>query len=68
MAGDILNPQSVNRYADVLNNPTTLTGPLGLETGVPSSCDDISYAVSHAASPSFPICEYFMLPCAIPGS
>jgi RHS repeat-associated protein len=31
LAGDITNPQSLNRYAYVLNNPTTLTGPLGLQ-------------------------------------
>jgi RHS repeat-associated protein len=29
-AGDITNPQSLNRYAYVLNNPTTLTDRLGL--------------------------------------
>jgi RHS repeat-associated protein len=28
--GDITNPQSLNRYAYVLNNPTTLTDPPGL--------------------------------------
>ena len=31
LAGDILNPQSLNRYAYALNNPTNLTDPLGLD-------------------------------------
>jgi RHS repeat-associated protein len=30
LAGDITNPQSLNRYAYVMNNPTTLIDPLGL--------------------------------------
>src|SRR5579859_7844807 len=33
LAGDVTNPQSLNRYAYVLNNPTNLVDPLGL-------CDD----------------------------
>jgi hypothetical protein len=31
LAGDITNPQSLNRYPYVLNNPATLTDPLGLQ-------------------------------------
>jgi RHS repeat-associated protein len=31
LAGDILNPQSLNRYAYVLNNPVNLIDPLGLD-------------------------------------
>ncbi|MGH9354082.1 MAG: hypothetical protein ACRD2G_18285, partial [Terriglobia bacterium] len=30
LGGDISNPQSLNRYAYALNNPTTLTDPTGL--------------------------------------
>jgi RHS repeat-associated protein len=31
LGGDVTNPQSLNRYAYVLNNPTTLVDPLGLQ-------------------------------------
>src|SRR3989442_7930829 len=31
LGGDISNPQSLNRYAYVLNNPTNFPDPLGLE-------------------------------------
>ncbi|HKI80020.1 MAG TPA: RHS repeat-associated core domain-containing protein, partial [Pseudodesulfovibrio sp.] len=34
--GDVTNPQSFNRYAYVLNNPATLTDPLGLDSGGPT--------------------------------
>jgi RHS repeat-associated protein len=30
LGGDVANPQSLNRYPYLLNNPTTLTDPLGL--------------------------------------
>ncbi len=36
LGGDITNPQSLNRYAYALNNPTTLTDPTGL-------CSDYDY-------------------------
>jgi RHS repeat-associated protein len=32
LAGDISNPQSLNRYTYALNNPTTLIDPLGLQS------------------------------------
>jgi hypothetical protein len=35
MGGDLTNPQSLNRYAYALNNPETLTDPLGTN---PSDC------------------------------
>jgi RHS repeat-associated protein len=35
LAGDVTNPQSLNRYAYVLNNPTTFADPVGLGLGPP---------------------------------
>ncbi|HEV2499937.1 MAG TPA: RHS repeat-associated core domain-containing protein [Terriglobia bacterium] len=40
LGGDITNPQSLNRYAYALNNPTTLTDPLGLQAGACSGYSD----------------------------
>jgi len=43
LAGDITNPQSLNRYAYVLNNPTTLNDPIGLYVYAPpgtGNCGD----------------------------
>jgi RHS repeat-associated protein len=38
LGGDITNPQSLNRYAYVLNNATSLTDPMGLDAGDPMNC------------------------------
>jgi RHS repeat-associated protein len=56
LGGDVTNPQSLNRYAYVLNNPTTLIDPTGLDTGM---CDDPAYAASHAECPSPPPATFF---------
>jgi RHS repeat-associated protein len=38
VGGDIMNPQSLNRYAYALNNPTTLNDPTGLDSCFMDSC------------------------------
>ncbi len=40
LGGQITNPQSLNRYAYALNNPTTLIDPLGLQAGY---CGSLTY-------------------------
>ena len=48
MSGAFTNPQSLNRYAYVLNNPTTRTDPLGLSPdGIPNSICISSYEGSY---------------------
>ena len=63
LGGDVTNPQSLNRYAYVLNNPTTLTDPLGLQSGDfdPRACQDPAYADSHAEcqGPGSDYCSQF---------
>jgi RHS repeat-associated protein len=49
LGGDVTNPQSLNRYAYVLNNPTSLTDP--------------AYATSHAECPSPPCDPIFGCTC-----
>ncbi len=49
LGGDVTNPQSLNRYAYVLNNPTSLTDPMGLDSGNPADpCSADWYYYSHA--------------------
>ena len=44
LGGDVGNPQSLNGYAYALNNPTTLTDPLGLD-----ACSNVVYPASLAS-------------------
>ncbi len=48
VAGDITNPQSLNRYAYVMNNPTTSIDPLGLD---PCTSANTGPGGSYACSP-----------------
>jgi RHS repeat-associated protein len=59
LGGDLTNPQSLNRYAYVLNNPTGLIDPLGLDPGQgsdpnPGSCYDPNSVNAACWSPGWP--------------
>src|SRR2546427_5805228 len=65
MPGSLLNPQSLNRYAYVLNNPTNLIDPRGLQEPctVANGCRD-PHVVSHerGLAPSFGNCTLDYVP------
>ncbi len=69
-SGNVLNPQSWNRYAYVLNKPTTLIDPLGLNgCGRASNrlqCEQGSYH-NPFGSPADPLCliDGVEVPCSI---
>jgi RHS repeat-associated protein len=61
LGGDVTNPQSLNRYAYVLNNPTSLTDPLGLGSEECSQsnddndcCNDPNYVGAECGGPGWP--------------
>ena len=62
LGGDITNPQSLNRYAYVLNNPTSLIDPLGLTSeqcaqsnyGCYDPCDDPNYVGAECGGSGLP--------------
>src|SRR5262249_15468976 len=49
VSGNVFNPQSWNRYAYGLNNPSNLVDPAGLFAG---DCGDPFYYTTHAECPS----------------
>jgi RHS repeat-associated protein len=60
-AFNLSNPQSLNRYSYVRNNPVVLIDPLGLdctdpETGQELPCPDVTSVTVTADSPPQPVC------------
>ncbi len=54
LGGDVTNPQSLNRYAYALNNPTTFVDPLGL-CGEPTS---VTFSGDYSANVTgYPSCD-----------
>ena len=60
VAGDILTPQSLNRYAYVLNNPTSLTDPTGLSCTGPDA-NGVMHCTVDAPAPRNPFLDEFFL-------
>jgi hypothetical protein len=52
LGGDVTNPQSLNRYAYALNNPTTFVDPLGLIAVNTNGGDNCAYASTGAGDAS----------------
>jgi RHS repeat-associated protein len=58
--GDITDPQTLNRYAYVRDNPSNRTDPSGMEGGgPPSACDQIGFCGPPASAP----CAIFRQVC-----